>query len=94
MLYIIQSRYPIIVADVNLCVVGIKQCLSSKFKKKYKKIIVKNPSPPKKGAQFQYVGNLYARLELKGMKTVRFTDYTMQAPQRRCRRNDVYVQQS
>ena len=48
MLYIIQSRYPITVADVNLCVVGIKQCLSSKIQKKYEEIIIKNPPPPPK----------------------------------------------
>ena len=42
------KQVPITVADVNLCVVGIKQCLSSKFKKKYEKNNCQKSPPPKK----------------------------------------------
>ena len=41
MLHIIQSRRPISVADINLCVVSIKKMSEVNIQKKYEKMYVK-----------------------------------------------------
>ena len=61
MLHIIQSSQPISVANVNLCVVGVKKFKFNIHKSKRKHIY---QSCAKIGvAYLQYVGNRYARFE-------------------------------